>query len=90
GIAHDFNNLLQVILGYADSLATNLERPDADPGRMGRAVGNIREAAERASTLTQQLLAFARKQRLVGRTLNLNDLVSEMKELAARTLGDAV
>ena len=90
GIAHDFNNLLQVILGYADSLATNLERPDADPGRMGRAVANIREAAERASTLTQQLLAFARKQRLVGRTLNLNDLVSETKELAARTLGDAV
>ena len=90
GIAHDFNNLLQVILGYADSLATNLERPDADFGRMGRAVGNIREAAERASTLTQQLLAFARKQRLVGRTLNLNDLVNETKELAARTLGDAV
>lgn len=90
GIAHDFNNLLQVILGYADSLATNLERPDADPGRMGRAVGNIREAAERASTLTQQLLAFARKQRLVGRTLNLNDLVSETKELAERTLGEAV
>jgi PAS domain S-box-containing protein len=90
GIAHDFNNLLQVILGYADTLATNLERPDADPGRMGRAVGNIREAAERASTLTQQLLAFARKQRLVGRTLSLNDLVTEMKELAARTLGDAV
>jgi len=90
GIAHDFNNLLQVILGYADSLATNLDRPDADRGRMGRAVGNIREAAERASTLTQQLLAFARKQRLDGRTLNLNDLVAEMKELAGRTLGDAV
>jgi len=90
GIAHDFNNLLQVILGYADSLATNLDRPDADRGRMGRAVGNIREAAERASTLTQQLLAFARKQRLDGRTLNLNDVVAEMKELAGRTLGDAV
>ncbi|MEG9501806.1 MAG: response regulator [Methylorubrum extorquens] len=90
GIAHDFNNLLQVILGYADSLATNLDRPDADRGRMGRAVGNIREAAERASTLTQQLLSFARKQRLDGRTLNLNDLVSETKELAGRTLGDAV
>ncbi|CAO4164525.1 hybrid sensor histidine kinase/response regulator [Methylorubrum populi] len=90
GIAHDFNNLLQVILGYADSLSTNLERPDADKGRMGRAVGNIREAAERASTLTQQLLSFARKQRLDGRTVHLNDLVSEMKELAGRTLGEAV
>ena len=90
GIAHDFNNLLQVILGYADSLATNLERPDSDRGRMGRAVGNIREAAERASTLTRQLLAFARKQRLDGRTLNLNTLISEMSELVGRTLGDAV
>ncbi|MFF8798959.1 MULTISPECIES: histidine kinase famiy protein [unclassified Methylobacterium] len=90
GIAHDFNNLLQVILGYADSLATNLDRPDADKGRMSRAVGNIRDAAERASTLTQQLLAFARKQRLEDRTINLNDLVAGMQELAGRTLGEAV
>ena len=90
GIAHDFNNLLQVILGYADTLATALDRPDADRGRMGRAVGNIREAAERATTLTQQLLAFARKQRLEGRTISLNALVLEMKELAGRTLGEAV
>ena len=90
GIAHDFNNLLQVILGYADSLATNLERPDADRARMGRAVGNIREAAERASTLTQQLLAFARKQRLEGRTISLNTLVEEMRQLAGRTLGETI
>ena len=90
GIAHDFNNLLQVILGYADSLATNLERPDADHARMGRAVGNIREAAERASTLTQQLLAFARKQRLEGRTISLNTLVEEMRQLAERTLGETI
>ncbi|GJE74460.1 histidine kinase famiy protein [Methylorubrum suomiense] len=90
GIAHDFNNLLQVILGYADSLATNLDRPDADRGRMTRAVGNIREAAERASTLTQQLLSFARKQRLEGRTINLNALVEEMRQLAERTLGETI
>jgi PAS domain S-box-containing protein len=90
GIAHDFNNLLQVILGYADSLATNLERPNADRARMGRAVGNIREAAERASTLTAQLLSFARKQRLEGRTLSLNKLVEEMRQLAGRTLGEAI
>ncbi len=90
GIAHDFNNLLQVILGYADSLATNLERPDADRARMGRAVGNIREAAERASTLTAQLLSFARKQRLEGRTLSLNTLVEEMRQLAGRTLGETI
>ncbi|WP_232628296.1 histidine kinase famiy protein [Methylobacterium sp. Leaf118] len=90
GIAHDFNNLLQVILGYADSLATNLERPDADRARMGRAVSNIRDAAERASTLTHQLLSFARKQRLEGRTIDLNAVIEAMRELAGHTLGDAV
>ncbi len=90
GIAHDFNNLLQVILGYADVLASGLSKPEPDRGRLGRATQNIREAAERATTLTQQLLAFARKQRLEGRPVNLNALVREMGELARRTLGETV
>ena len=90
GIAHDFNNLLQVILGYVDVLAHGLNRPDADPARLSRATRNIREAAERAATLTQQLLAFARKQRLEGHSVNLNTLVEEMGELARHTLGETV
>jgi PAS domain S-box-containing protein len=90
GIAHDFNNLLQVVVGYVDILQSGLEDPAADPRRMTRAVDNIRSAAERATTLTQQLLAFARKQRLDGRAVNLNNLVEGMRDLAGRTLGDGI
>lgn len=90
GIAHDFNNLLQVIVGYVDILSTGLDQPDADRNRLRRATDNIRTAAERATTLTQQLLAFARKQRLDGRAVNLNALVTGMEDLARRTFGDAV
>ncbi|MEA1832461.1 hybrid sensor histidine kinase/response regulator [Methylobacterium durans] len=90
GIAHDFNNLLQVIVGYVDILAAGLENPNADRGRLGRATENIRQAADRATTLTQQLLAFARKQRLEGRAVNLNALVDGMSEMVERALGEAV
>ena len=88
GIAHDFNNLLQVIVGYVDGLK---ERPsiEGDP-RATRAVDNIGAAASRAVTLTQQLLAFARKQKLQGRAVNLNTLVDGMDGLISRTLGDTV
>jgi PAS domain S-box-containing protein len=90
GIAHDFNNLLQVIVGYVDILSAGLEKPDADRARLGRAAENIRQAADRATTLTQQLLAFARKQRLDGRAVNLNTLVEGMGEMVARSVGEAV
>ncbi|KQP33621.1 histidine kinase [Methylobacterium sp. Leaf104] len=90
GIAHDFNNLLQVIVGYVDILGAGLDDPAADRNRLRRATDNIRTAAERATTLTQQLLAFARKQRLEGRSVNLNALVEGMADMAGRTLGETV
>ncbi|WP_336490089.1 hybrid sensor histidine kinase/response regulator [Methylobacterium nigriterrae] len=90
GIAHDFNNLLQVIVGYIDILAAGLEKPNADRGRLSRAADNIRQAAERATTLTQQLLAFARKQRLEGRAVNLNTLLEGMSDMVGRSLGEQV
>lgn len=90
GIAHDFNNLLQVIVGYVDILGAGLEDPASDRARLRRATDNIRIAAERATTLTQQLLAFARKQRLEGRSVNLNALVQGMGDMAGRTLGEAI
>ena len=90
GMAHDFNNLLQVIVGYVDILSAALETPDPDRGRMSRAADNIRIAAERATTLTHQLLAFARKQRQERRAVNLNSLVRGMADLAGRTLGNRV
>ncbi|KQP58501.1 histidine kinase [Methylobacterium sp. Leaf399] len=90
GIAHDFNNLLQVIVGYVDILGVALDKPDGDRGRMRRATDNIRAAADRATMLTQQLLAFARKQHLEGRAVNLNGLVEGMGDLATRTLGTGI
>ncbi|MDO9707289.1 histidine kinase famiy protein [Paracraurococcus lichenis] len=90
GIAHDFNNLLQVVLGYHELMLQGLDRPELDIARLKRGLGNAQAAAERASTLTQQLLAFARKQRLDGRVLNLNSAVQGMQDMARRTLGDEV
>jgi PAS domain S-box-containing protein len=90
GIAHDFNNLLQVMRGYLELIDSGLSRPEPDRARLRRSLGAARAAAERAATLTQQLLAFSRKQRLEGRTVNLNLLAEGMREMAARTLGDAV
>ncbi|KQP73145.1 histidine kinase [Methylobacterium sp. Leaf113] len=90
GIAHDFNNLLQVIVGYVDIVGSGLDDPEADRRRLRRATDNIRTAAERATTLTQQLLAFARKQRLEGRSVNLNALVQGMADMASRTLGETI
>lgn len=87
GIAHDFNNLLQVILGYVDILESRVS--DAD--RAGqRAVQAIGAAATRGATLTQQLLAFARKQELRDRLLNFNSLVDGFRPIIDRTAGAGV
>jgi PAS domain S-box-containing protein len=91
GIAHDFNNLLQVMSGYLELIEHGLERePPADPTRLRKSVVRARDAAGQAARLTQQLLAFARKQKLEGRVLNLNTLVAGMSDVAERTLGDGI
>jgi PAS domain S-box-containing protein len=88
GIAHDFNNLLQVMIGYLDVLDRAATKPTFDQDRVQRSVRNARSAADRAATLTQQLLAFSRKQKLEGRVLNLNTLIGNFQEVAERALGD--
>ncbi|WP_376097983.1 histidine kinase famiy protein [Roseomonas sp. CCTCC AB2023176] len=88
GIAHDFNNLLQVMLGYLEMVETGLDRDPPDPVRLKRGVGAARAAASRAATLTQQLLAFARKQRLEGAVVNLNELLESVRTMIERALGD--
>lgn len=90
GIAHDFNNLLQVMLGYHEILQAGLARSPIDVPRMQRSVSHAHASAQRAATLTQQLLAFARKQRLDGRSVNLNDTVHGMQDLVERALGEKV
>ncbi len=87
GIAHDFNNLLQVIQGYADILDARI---DASDRAARRAVDAIATSASRAATLTQQLLAFARKQELRDRLLNLNQLIGDFRPILDRSIGDGV
>ncbi|MBP1313539.1 histidine kinase famiy protein [Herbaspirillum sp. 1130] len=87
GIAHDFNNLLQVISGYLDIINLALRSDTPDLGRVSRSADSIRKASGKAAMLTQQLLAFARKQRLEGRTINLNSLTEGFTDLVQRTLG---
>ncbi|MDB5895559.1 MAG: sensor hybrid histidine kinase [Rhodoferax sp.] len=88
GIAHDFNNLLHVMSGHLDLLSAKSERKQLDEAGLQRGIDNIRSAIHKGSTLTQQLLAFSRKQRLEGRSVNLNSIAEGMKDLTASTLGD--
>jgi PAS domain S-box-containing protein len=86
GLAHDFNNLLQVVGGNLELAAADLN----DPVTVGQAIDRARMASDKAAKLTQQLLTFARKQRLEPKRLNLNALVVEFSEMLVRTLGDKV
>ncbi|AQS87801.1 multi-sensor hybrid histidine kinase [Neoasaia chiangmaiensis NBRC 101099] len=88
GIAHDFNNLLQVMTGYQELNIQALERGRLDPQRLLRNVRHANDAAQRAARLTQQLLAFSRKQRLEGRALNANESIRGMHALIDRTIGE--
>lgn len=88
GIAHDFNNLLQVMIGYLDMIQRTAGKPQYDQQRVLRSATNARDAAERAKTLTQQLLAFSRKQKLQGRVINLNNIVSSSQDMASTVLLD--
>jgi two-component system, cell cycle sensor histidine kinase and response regulator CckA len=86
GVAHDFNNLLTAIQGFSDLILGDLE-PD-DP-RFADLAG-IREAAQRAAGLTQQLLAFSRQQVLTPVVLSLNDLIRDAEKLLRRIIGEDI
>jgi PAS domain S-box-containing protein len=86
GIAHDFNNLLMVISGYSEFL---LERLGPDPSLRGPAQ-EIANAAQRATSLTRQLLAFSRKQMLAPKVLDLNEVVTENLKMLTRMIGEDI
>ena len=87
GMAHDFNNLLQVING---NLELALLALGSGNSTAGESIRRAQRSAMKAGKLTQQLLTFARKQRLEPRRVNLNALLVEFSELLVRTLGDKV
>jgi PAS domain S-box-containing protein len=85
-VAHDFNNALSVILGYSSMVLDDLKADDP----MRSDVNAIRQAAERASQLTRQLLAFSRQQALNLRAMSLNDIVVESERMLHRLLGEDI
>ncbi|HEY5522080.1 MAG TPA: ATP-binding protein [Desulfuromonadaceae bacterium] len=86
GVAHDFNNILTVIIGYA-----NLALLDVDLSHSLHVhIEEILKAAERSANLTRQLLAFARKQIVVPKVLNLNETVDDMFKLLKRLIGEDI
>ena len=87
GVAHDFNNLLQIIVGNLEILQRNLPPESA---RLVRAAGNAMTGARRAASLTQRLLAFARRQPLDPKPLHINMLVNGMSDMIERTLGETI
>ena len=91
GVAHDFNNLLGVILNYASFVGEELAAgPHCDWSAASSDVAQIQRAAERATALTHQLLAFARREVVQPRVLDLNHVVTEVQQLLERTIGDDV
>ena len=86
GIAHDFNNLLTAILGYTELLLSNRADDDAERADLEA----IQKAGTRAASLTQQLLAFSRKQVLIPKDVDLNQAVTDLQSMLARLIREDI
>jgi len=89
GVAHDFNNLLTVVLGNIQFLERDLQTAGVDAKSLQR-LSYMRTAAERGAKLTDQLLSFSRRQRLLPKTLDLNNVVERIRDLLQTTIGGGV
>ena len=89
GIAHDFNNILTVILGLTETLIQDLSAID-DAGTLREDARTVRKEAVRAASLTQQLLAFSRKQLLQPRAISLGRVVEDMQAMFERLIGEDI
>ena len=85
GVAHDFNNLLTAVLGSLQMISKR-----TDDAELRRFADNARRAAERGARLTQQLLAFSRRQRLTPEPVDVPRLVAEIRDLLTRAVGATV
>ncbi len=86
GIAHDFNNILTAIIGYGSLL--QMEMSEDDP--LSNYVTHILNSAQRATNLTQALLAFSRKQIISPRPVNLNEIMKVLEKLLSRLIGEDI
>ena len=86
GVAHDFNNMLTVILGYSDLILVD----DGPSRQIVEKIERLKKAAKHAVNLTQQLLAFGRRQLVQPRVLDLNTIVESTREMLRRTVGEDV
>lgn len=86
GIAHDFNNLMTVVTGFSELIEHQLD----DREELLHSIHAIREAGERAATLTRQLLAFSRKQLIQPRITSLNVLIENIAKLIKRLIGEDI
>jgi signal transduction histidine kinase len=91
GVAHDFNNLLTIIVGNLDIAQRHLESWTEGPAeRLRRVINNAMRGAQRATTITQRLLAFSRKQPLDPKLLSVNALLTGLTDFLRRSLGETV
>jgi PAS domain S-box-containing protein len=86
GVAHDFNNLLTTIIGYSEVISLNKGLDDVTKG----GIQEIRNSADRATALTQQLLAFSRKQVMHPKQINLNELIQNTRKMLKRLIPENV
>ncbi|RZU54307.1 PAS domain S-box-containing protein [Krasilnikovia cinnamomea] len=93
GVAHDFNNILAVIANYTELVLDTLDAAELQPVDVAAArtdLGQISRAAERATRLTKQLLAFGRREITQPEILNLNHVIGDVEQMLRRTLGEHI
>ena len=90
GIAHDFNNMLGVIVNYANFVIEEAESPTPDAKAIVADARQVIRAGERGTDLTHQLLAFARREVVRPRVLDLNALISDLDGLLRRSIGEHI
>ncbi len=86
GVAHDFNNMLNVIIGYAEMVSGRLNHEDP----LRKEVDEIQKAGMRSAALTQQLLAFSRKQIIKPEVLDINALLKNLEKMLRRVIGEHI
>ncbi len=86
GVAHDFNNMLGVILGHSEMLIDRMSSTEP----LSSSLQEIRKAARRSADLTRQLLAFARRQPIAPRVLDLNETIESMLKMLRRLIGEHI